>query len=90
LDISRGGLALRYFVSEKKSRQYTELGVFLSGGNLILDQIPFKAVSDTELANEFPYSTISFRRYAVQFEKLTTDEKQKLEHFLLHYTLGMA
>lgn len=90
MDISRRGLALRYFVSEKRSRQYTELGIFLSGGSLILDQIPFRTVSDTELANEFPYSTIIFRRYAVQFDKLTADKKQKLEHFLLHHTLGLA
>ncbi|MBU0987839.1 MAG: hypothetical protein KKH68_11370 [Proteobacteria bacterium] len=90
LDISPKGLALRFFVSEETSRDYSELGVFVSGGHFVMDKIPFRPVSDTVLASEFPYSTITFRRYAVQFEKLTPEQKEKLDNFLLNHTLGEA
>ncbi len=90
LDISKGGLSLRYFVKEKKPRDYSDLGLFSSGGDLIIDEVPFKTVVDTELANNIQFSTIIFRRYGVQFENLTPNQTAKLDYFLLNHTLGEA
>ncbi len=90
LDISMEGLAFRYFIDNKQSRKYHDLGLFLSGGGFSIDQIPFKAVSNIELANNSQFSTIILKRYGVQFEKLTPDQTNRLDHFLLNYTLGEA
>lgn len=90
LDISKEGLAFRYFIDNKQSRSYYDLGLFLSGGGFSIDRIPFKAVSNIELANNSQFSTIILKRYGVQFEKLTPDQTNRLDHFLLNYTLGEA
>ncbi len=90
LDISKEGLAFRYFIDNKQSRSYSDLGLFLSGGGFSIDRIPFKAVSNIELANNSQFSTIILKRYGVQFEKLTPDQTNRLDHFLLNYTLGEA
>ena len=90
LDISMEGLAFRYFVDNKQPRNYYNLGLFLSGGGFSIDQIPFKAASNIELANNSQFSTIILKRYGVQFEKLTPEQTNSLDHFLLNYTLGEA
>ncbi len=90
LDISRGGLALRYFKDQERSREYTDLGIFMSNGDFAVDWIPFKSVSDTVLKTNSLAGTIVLRRYAVQFEDLTPDQSAKLDYFLLNHTLGEA
>jgi len=90
LDISKGGLSLRYFKDEERSRSYTDLGIFMSGGDFAVDWIPFKGVADTVLKNNSLFNTILLRRYAVQFEDLTPDQAAKLDYFLLNHTLGQA
>lgn len=42
LDISKGGLSLRYFKDKQKSRNYFDLGIFMSSGDFSVDWIPFK------------------------------------------------
>jgi hypothetical protein len=88
LDISKGGLSLRYFVKEEAPRDYSDLGLFSSGGDLIIDEVLFSTVLDTELVNKMSYSTIRFRRYGVQFEELTSEQTAQLDYFLSYHTLG--
>ena len=93
IDISKDGLALLYTLREERSPNYSELGIFLLGvflsvDDFAVDQISFQAVSDIELANELPLNTISYRRYAVQFEELTPEQTAKLNDFLLNHTIG--
>jgi len=88
LDICKGGLSLRYFLNDKRSHNYSNLGIFVSGGNFTIDAIPFKTISDTVLANRSPFSTINLRRHSVQFENLTTDQISKLDHFLKNHALN--
>jgi len=90
LDISKGGLSLRYFIDSEKSQDYSELGIFLSGGDFIIDQIPFRTVSDTLLNSSPPFSVITLRRFSVQFDKMPPDKIAKLDDFLLNHTLGEA
>ena len=86
LDISKGGLALRYFVKEEKPRDYSELGLFSSGGDLMIDEVPFKKVVDTKLVSNVQFSTIIFRRYGLQFDKLTSEQTTQLDYFILNHT----
>ncbi len=58
LDISEGGLALRYFVNTEKLRNYNDLGIFLSGRNFRIDRIPFKTISNNS-------GFLVFQSYAV-------------------------
>jgi len=88
IDISKDGLALLFTSGEESSPNFSALGVFLFDDDFFVDQIPFRIVSDIELANEIPFNIITYRRYAVKFEELTPEQISKLDHFLLNHTLG--
>jgi len=90
MDISKGGLSLRYFVNIEKTEDYSELGIFLSGNNFTIDRIPFRTISDTQVVNKSPFSPIILRRYGIKFEALTPDQINKLDYFLKNCTLGEA
>jgi hypothetical protein len=90
IDISQKGLSIRCLINAVKSKSYSDLGIFLSGGGFIIEQIPFKTVSDTEINSKPTFSTTIVRRYGVQFDKLTPDQKAKLDYFLANHTLDWA
>lgn len=90
LDISRSGLAIRCFVNEKKSQDYSELDIFLSGSDFRIGGLPIRTVSEIELANRLLFSTAIFKRYGVKFENLTREQKAGLDHFLINHTSGKA
>lgn len=90
LDISRSGLALRCFTDGKETQDYSELDIFLSGGDFAIGGISVKTVSDTGLANKSPFSTVIFKRYGLKFENLTREQKAGLDYFLINHTAGKA
>lgn len=90
LDISKGGLALRYLVTSEKSENFSELDIFVTGDSFTIDQIPFKTVSNLLLENRSPFSPTILKRFGVQFKELTSDQDSRLDHFISNYTLGEA
>jgi hypothetical protein len=82
LDISKSGLALRYFSKAQNPINFSRLGLVSSECDLTIDGIPFRVVSDTELPNGSPLDPINFRRSGVQFEQLTSEQLTELEYFL--------
>jgi hypothetical protein len=88
LDISRSGLSLRCFSDGKETQDYSEIDIFLSGGDFAIGGISVKTVSDSELANRSPFSTVIFKRYSVKFENLTREQKAGLDYFLINHTSG--
>ena len=79
------GLALRYFIDETESQDYSSLGLFLSGDDFFIDDIPFRTVTDTVLN-----SSRLYKRTSLQFEDLSPEQTAKLDYFLLNHTLGEA
>jgi hypothetical protein len=90
LDISKGGLSFYYFADAKKPKNYSELGIFPSNDDFAIERIPCKTVSDTNMIDESPFGTKILRRHSIRFEKLTPEQKSKLDYFLKNYTLGEA
>ena len=90
LDISRKGLALSCSEKTEKTGEHSGLGIFISGDDLRLDNIPFKIVSDIEMTSDSTLSKESIRRYGIQFKELTPNQSDKLNHFLLNYTSSEA
>ncbi len=81
LDISKGGLSLRYFVNSEKPKKFYKLDILLSGGDFIIAGIPFRTISDTELSDGLQFSPTFFRRSSVQFGHLTPKQIYKLDYF---------
>ena len=86
IDISRGGVSFRYVAGEKPSSRSFALDISLA--NFHLGKVPFKDISDCEIANEFLLGSIPIRRRGVQFGELTPGQKRLLEYFVENHTIG--
>ncbi len=87
VDISKGGLAFRYFIESKKLlEEYMELGI-LSGDNFYLENISVRNISDREFKNESSSSKLMMRKRGIQFGHLTPFQESQLEHLLRNNTL---
>jgi len=86
LDISQEGLSLRYFEDKEISGEYSKLGIFLSGSDFSIDNIPVRIVSDITMTGKSTLNRPGLRRYGIQFDKLTSDQQSKLIYFLQNHT----
>ena len=83
LDISVGGLSLRYYEGSELIKQVTDdkptkLDLYIDKGDLCLSQIPFKTVYDDEVENELPLDSVTIRKRGVKFGRLSKDQRSKL------------
>jgi hypothetical protein len=88
IDISRGGLAFRYTNNELTPNASSNLGISLADVGFYLSKVPFKTISDFEIANEVAYSFTTIRRCGVEFGDLTLNQISQLEYFIWNHTIG--
>jgi c-di-GMP-binding flagellar brake protein YcgR len=86
IDISLGGLSFRYVASEKSSYRSSGIDILLTDGSFCLNKIRVNTISDFEITNEVPFSSITMRRRGVQFGEMTDDHKSALRYFIQSYT----
>jgi len=88
IDMSGQGLAFRYIAGEERSNGSFKLEILLGDHSFYLNKIPFKTVSDCEVANEVPFSCIQMRRTGVQFGDLAPNQISQIEYFIRNHTTG--
>ncbi len=86
IDISRGGLGIRYINEEDGSHRFYELDIFLTNEGFYIKRVPFKTVSDFEVSVQQPNNIVFMRRRGVQFGELTLRQISHLEYFIHNYT----
>jgi hypothetical protein len=89
LDISMGGLSFAC-IENKEQINGSYLDIWLSQCNFYLDEVPIKTILDFEMAYKPPLSSVTARRYKVEFGKLTDEQRAQLEFFIKNYTVGEA
>ena len=89
-DISSDGLSFRYIDSHEKLENASELKIILGNRGLYLDKVPFKIISDFKIESEFSFSTINMRQIGLEFGELTAGQRDRLERFIKHHTIGEA
>lgn len=88
VDISKSGLAFRHTGSELPPNVSCDLGISLANIGFYLGKLPFRAISDFEMANEVANSLTTIRRCGVEFGELTLNQISALEHFIRNHTVG--
>jgi hypothetical protein len=90
IDISKGGLALRYIPGEEQSRASSEIDVFLhiflKDISFCLLRVPIRTVSDLEMGDES--SSNAPRRRSVRFGALSESQASELDYFIQNHALG--
>ncbi len=89
LDISRHGLALRYVADEAPSNRSSDLTIVSAKPSFHLRKLPFKTVSDFEIA-KVPFSSMAPRRLGLQFGDLTQEQASRLEYFITAHTAAQT
>ena len=82
IDISRGGLAFRYFVDSNGIAEELETVDILGGEDFYLEKVAVRTVSDNILADDSPFSSIAMRRRGVQFGPLTPKQREQVDFFI--------
>jgi hypothetical protein len=86
-DVGMDGLAFRYFGNgEAVKGSYVD--VFMTEGDFYLGKVPIKIMSDVDVVEKTSPDAKTLRQCYVKFEKLTPQQKEKLEEFIDKYALG--
>ena len=86
VDISMGGLCIRYLCTSNGYADCTGIKVFGSNGRFIhVDKMECKIVYDVEIP-EVSVDKLSTRRRGVQFVKLNVRQMALLQDFIEHFT----
>ncbi len=83
IDISLGGLSFRYLGQKLKRSEIDQISLYHEA-ELIVEDIPIKAVSDYRLQD----SLVPVRRGSVSFSELDQEKLQKLEDFIARFTVA--
>ena len=88
IDVSRGGLAFHYSGNTLPPNASSHLGISMADIGFYLRRIPFKVISDFEMAKEDYYSLKKTRRCGVEFGELTLNQMSQLEYFILNHSFA--
>jgi len=83
IDISEGGLAFRYLGQKLNRSEIFRVSLY-NDFDLIVDNLPVKAVSDFRLRDNL----VPVRRGSISFSDLTDEQRDKVEQFIKHFTDG--
>lgn len=89
-DISLHGLSFRYIDSHEKLENASELKIILGNQGLFLDKVPFKIIFDFRIESEFGFSAVNMRQIGLEFGELSTGQRDQLDQFIKHHTIGEA
>jgi hypothetical protein len=89
IDISRGGLAIRYIAGEERSNDSSKLSIVFADHSFYLPKVPTKTISDLEIAR-MPFISMTPRRRSLQFDGLTRHQVSELEYFIQNHTTDKA
>ena len=88
VDISRGGICIRYTPTEKQNGPSPYIDILLTDHNFYITGVPVTTRSDFKLENTIPFSYIYERRCGMQFGELTDNQFNQLNDLLSNYVIG--
>ena len=74
IDINIAGLSFQYIDEGEQPNRSFDLDIFLTNNGFRMERVPAQTISDCEIVNEIPFSSIIMRRCGVQFEELTDSQ----------------
>ena len=88
VDISRGGMSIKYVVLEKRTDSHLKINIFSPEQDFFLADIPASVVSEIDCPANMPFSAVQTKRIGVKFGELSSEQEASLEQYLLHNTIA--
>ena len=85
-DISLNGLSFDYISNGNSSEGHLEVDLFGTKKTFYLGQIKCRVVSDSQMDNQTPLSSLRISRLSLEFETLTDEQISKLKHVIRNYS----
>ena len=86
-DISGGGFALHYIEDGNLLHGSIMLDGFFKGKNCYLRSVPVRIISDIEVEDRPPFSSLLIRRCGIKFKEMTASRMSQVERFIENYAL---
>ena len=88
VDISKGGLALRYIIGNEDLSGSSGLDILFAGGKFHLAGVPIRTVSDSVMPDDFYSDSVTTRRRGIQFGEMTPEQRNEVKSFIGKHTRG--
>jgi len=85
-NISKGGLAFRYFYGEDEHNKLFDLDIFSVQDSFYLKKVPVNTVWASHVISKSSLSLLKSQHRGLQFENLTPHQISQLDFFLQNYT----
>jgi hypothetical protein len=89
-NLSRGGVSFTCIASGRQSGSMPVLEIFSKDDGFYLREVPFKIVSETDVENHVPCSSLQMIEISGEFADLTEFQKSQLDYFLQHFAKAEA
>jgi hypothetical protein len=89
-DICAGGLAFLYLDFDDDHPESDFVDILDGENDFFMERIPCRTVSNHKIINESPFNTVRMVKRTVQFGKLTSAQKSKLEKYIIQHAVGHA
>jgi len=86
-NISKGGISFTCIANVKPDSRTFEIEIFTQDDKFHLREIPFKIISETDVEERIPSSTLQKKQINGVFLELTDEQVSQLEYFLENYVL---
>jgi hypothetical protein len=84
LDISTGGIALRYVSGESPESEICEMGIACSSPRFYMGNLSARAISDFPMAR-IRFGSLLPRRLSLEFGPLTPDQTSHIEDYIKNH-----
>ncbi len=89
INISKGGMALRYINWDDTRSRDGRMDVMMEG-NAVINDVPYSEIPDSETYEMGQSRMVVMKQRRIQFGVLTPAQKSQLEHYIRNYTFGEA
>ena len=86
INISRDGLAVRYFGNGEPLKEIFELDIFILNSNFYIEKVRVNTISDIQMADKPSFSFDIIRQRCFQFGKMTSGQLFYLDYFIENFT----
>jgi len=87
-NISKGGISFTCIANVKPDSRIFEIEIFTQDDQFHLREIPFKIVSELDVEDRIPSSSLQKKQINGVFLELTDSQVSQLEHFLKNYIVA--
>jgi hypothetical protein len=85
-NLSQGGVSFTCFASGRQSYSMPVLEIFSKDDGFYLREIPFKVVSEIDVEEHVPCSSLQMKQISGEFADLTDYQESQLDYFLQKFT----